>query len=135
LLTAIGHHATALQPALRVDALTLDEFVRQLHAAVSMGDTPAFRHGFRDTGLLLIDDAQFLSGRRETQAELLRLCDEVQGDGRQIVCTGDRPPADITDIDEQLAARLAAGLVHAARCLVRTRSDRGAWPGRCPQHS
>jgi Bacterial dnaA protein len=111
LVTAIGHHAAALQPALRVDAVTLDEFVRQLHAAVSMGDTPAFRQRFQATGLLLIDDAQFLTGRRETQAELLRLCDEVQGDGRQIVLTGDRPPADIADVDERLTACLSAGLV------------------------
>ena len=111
LLTAIGHQALSLRPTVRVDVLSLDEFVRQLHAAVSMGDTGPFRDRFRDTGMLLIDDVQFLSGRRETQRELIRLCDVLQGDGRQIVFTGDRPPTDIADMDDGLIERLSAGLV------------------------
>ena len=111
LLTAIGHHALALQPTLQVDALTLDEFARQLHAVESMGGAPSFHQRFEDTGLLLIDDVQFLTGRWEAQAELLRLCDDLHGDGRQIACTGDRLPSDIADIDERLAAHLSGGLV------------------------
>jgi Bacterial dnaA protein len=119
LLNAIGLRALALQPALRVAALTADEFVRQLQSA---GDPAALHRRFHDADLLLIDDVQFLAGRDETQAELLRLCEEFHASGRQIACAGDRPPGDITDIDERLAAELSGGLVveiglngHAAR--------------------
>jgi chromosomal replication initiator protein len=111
LLMAIGRRARTLQPSLQVTALTVDEFVRQLHSAVSMGDAASFDRRFQDTGLLLIDDVQLMTGRRETQAALLRLCQEFHSAGRQIVFAGDRPPGDIADADEQLVAQLSGGLV------------------------
>jgi chromosomal replication initiator protein len=111
MLSAIGCHALAVQPTLRLDALTLDEFVRQLHAAVSVGEAESFRERFQQTDLLLIDDVQFLTGRRETQAELLRIGEHLQGTGRQIVVTSDRLPADIVDVDERVLAQFASGLV------------------------
>jgi hypothetical protein len=111
LLTAIGLRALALQPALRIAALTVDEFVRQLQSAVSVGDAAAFHRRFQDTDLLLIDEVQFLAGRPEMQDELLRLCEEFHASGRQIACAGDRPPGDIADIDERLADQLSGGLV------------------------
>ncbi len=111
LLGAIGSHAASLQPDLHVDALALDEFVRQLHAAVSVGEVDAFRQRYAHADMLLIDDIQFLTGRRETQTELLRLCQSLQDGGRQIVLTSDRPPTEIADVDDRLVARLAGGLV------------------------
>ena len=111
LLGAIGSHAASLQPGLHVDALALDEFVRQLHAAVSVGEVDAFRQRYAHADMLLIDDIQFLTGRRETQTELLRLCQSLQDSGRQIVLTSDRPPTEIADVDDRLVARLAGGLV------------------------
>ncbi|HEY9229968.1 MAG TPA: DnaA/Hda family protein, partial [Gemmatimonadaceae bacterium] len=62
-------------------------------------------------GLLLIDDMQFLTGHRETQNELLRIFNALQADGRQIVMTSDRPPAEIADVDERLITRLSGGLI------------------------
>jgi Bacterial dnaA protein len=111
LLTAIGLRALALEPALQVAALTADEFEHERHLAVSMGDADAFHRRYKDANLLLIDDVQFLTGRHEAQAELLRLCDELHASGRQIACAGDRPPGDIAGIDERLAAQLSGGLV------------------------
>ena len=46
-------------------------------------------------------------GQRETQSELLRLFNALQGSGRQIVMTSDRPPSEIADVDERLITRLA----------------------------
>ena len=37
LLNAVGHLAEALQPGIETEYLSLDEFVEQLHAAVSAG--------------------------------------------------------------------------------------------------
>ena len=61
--------------------------------------------------MLIIDDVQFLTGRRETQSEMLRLFNALQGSGRQIVMTSDRPPGDIPDVDERLLTRLSGGLI------------------------
>jgi chromosomal replication initiator protein len=111
LLTATAHLLQRLQPKAEVLALTLDEFSEQFHAAVSAGETSAFGHRIARVDLLLLDDLQFVTGRREMQGELLRLFTVMQDAGRQIVCASDRPPADIADVDERLISRMAGGLV------------------------
>ncbi|MBA3854204.1 MAG: hypothetical protein C0503_07300 [Gemmatimonas sp.] len=111
LLTATAHLLQQLQPRAEVLALTLDEFSEQYHAAVSAGETSAFGHRLAHVDLLLLDDLQFVTGRREMQAELLRLFTVMQEGNRQIVCACDRPPSEIADVDERLISRLAGGLV------------------------
>ena len=111
LVGAVGWHALQRQPNLAVDYVTLDDFVEQLHAAVSTGQGEAFRQRYLRLDMLLLDDVQFLTGRRETQAELLRLFNAMQDAGRQIVMTSDRPPAEIPDVDERLVSRLSGGLI------------------------
>ncbi len=111
LLTAAGHRLLELQPDAEVLAMTLDEFSEQWHAAVSAGETTSFGGRLSGVELLLLDDIQFLTGRREMQAELLRLFAAMQEAGRQMVCTSDRPPSEIADVDERLISRLAGGLV------------------------
>jgi chromosomal replication initiation ATPase DnaA len=111
LLMAIGHAAKQLAPGLGVEYLTLDEYVEAFHAAIAAGHGDAFRRRFQTVDLLLLDDVQFLSNRKEMQAELLRLTEALQAAGRQIVLTSDRPPAEIADLDERLISRFSGGLV------------------------
>ena len=111
LASAIGNYAKSLQPTLQSEYVTLDDFVEQLHAAISIGQTLSFTQRYSHVDMLLIDDVQFLTGRRETQTEMLRLFNALQGSGRQIVMTSDRPPNEITDVDERLVSRLAGGLI------------------------
>ena len=111
LLMAIGHAARAINPRVAVEYLTLDEFVEAFHAAIAAGHGEAYRKRFLDVDLLLVDDVQFLTHRREMQAELLRLTDALQTASRQIVLTSDRPPADIEALDERLIRRFAGGLI------------------------
>ena len=111
LLMGIGHAAKAINPRLSVVYLTLDEFVESFHAAIAAGQGEAYRRRFIDVDLLLVDDVQFLTHRREMQAELLRLTDALQTANRQIVLTSDRPPAEIEALDERLIRRFAGGLV------------------------
>ena len=111
LLMGIGHAARAIDPGLAVEYLTLDEFVESFHAAVAAGQGEAYRRRFIDVDLLLVDDVQFLTHRREMQAELLRLTDALQSANRQIVLTSDRPPSEIEALDERLIRRFAGGLV------------------------
>jgi chromosomal replication initiation ATPase DnaA len=111
LLMGLGHAARAINPALQVEYLTLDEFVEAFHAAIAAGHGEAYRKRFLDVDLLLVDDVQFLTHRREMQAELLRLTDALQAANRQIVLTSDRPPAEIEALDERLIRRFAGGLI------------------------
>jgi chromosomal replication initiator protein len=111
LVGAIGNLVHQKQPQLTIEFITLEDFVEQLHAAIAGNDVERFKQRFGRVDLLLIDDMQFLTGRRETQSELLRLLNALQGTGRQVVMTSDRPPADIPDVDERLITRLAGGLI------------------------
>jgi chromosomal replication initiator protein DnaA len=111
LLMAIGASAKRLAPTLNVEYLTLDEYVEAFHAAIAAGQGDAFRRRFQMVDVLLVDDVQFLTNRREMQAELLRLTEALQTAGRQIVLTSDRTPAEIADLDERLISRFSGGLV------------------------
>lgn len=111
LLMAIGHQTKKLAPALNIEYLTLDEYVEAFHAAVAAGQGDAFRRRFQNVDVLLIDDVQFLTNRKEMQTELLRLTEALQAAGRQIVLTSDRPPGEIADLDERLISRFSGGLV------------------------
>ncbi len=111
LLMAIGSSAKRLASTLNVEYLTLDEYVEAFHAAIAAGQGDAFRRRFQTVDVLLIDDVQFLTNRREMQSELLRLTEALQTAGRQIVLTSDRTPAEIADLDERLISRFSGGLV------------------------
>jgi chromosomal replication initiation ATPase DnaA len=132
---AIANHAMQIQPGLRVGYSTVDEFVNELTDAVAVGTMEAFKQRHQRTGMLLLDDVQFLAGRRETQAEMLRLFDALQRAGTQVVFTSDRPPSEIADLDERLVTRFSGGLVvdvaapdyETRMAILRMRSDeRGA---------
>ena len=110
-LMAIGHAAKALAPQLNIEYLTLDEYVEAFHAAIAAGQGDAFRRRFQNVDALLVDDVQFLTNRKEMQAELLRLTEALQQAGHQIVLASDRPPAEIADLDERLISRFSGGLV------------------------
>lgn len=111
LLMAIGQQARQLAPAIVVEYLTLEEFVEAFHAAVAAGQGDAFRHRFGSVDMLLIDDVQFLTHRREMQAELLRLIGQLQAADKQIVLSSDRPPSEIEGLDERLVSGFAGGLI------------------------
>jgi len=111
LLMAVGHAAKKAAPALNIEYLTLDEYVEAFHAAIAAGQGDTFRRRFQNVDVLLVDDVQFLTHRKEMQSELLRLTEVLQTAGRQIVLTSDRPPPEIADLDERLISRLSGGLV------------------------
>ena len=111
LIGAIGNHAIQRNPDLSMEYIALEDFVQQLYAAIASGEMERFKQRYGRVDLLLVDDVQFLTGRRETQTELLRLLNALHGSGRQIIMTSDRPPTEIADVDERLITRLSGGLI------------------------
>jgi chromosomal replication initiator protein len=111
LLMALGHAAKVIAAQLNIEYLTLDEYVEAFHAAIAAGQGDAFRRRFQNVDVLLVDDVQFLTNRKEMQTELLRLTEALQQSGHQIVLASDRPPAEIADLDERLISRFSGGLV------------------------
>ena len=110
-MLAIGHLARQLNPALTVEYVTLEEFIEELNHAIGDSAMELFKRRFHMVDMLLLDDVQFLAGRKETQSEMLRLFNTLQRAGKQVVLTSDRPPSEIADLDERLITRLTGGLV------------------------
>src|SRR5439155_881441 len=65
LLMALGQGAKKLSPTLNIEYLTLDEYVEAFHAAVAAGQGDAFRRRFLNVDMLLVDDAQVLTNRKD----------------------------------------------------------------------
>jgi chromosomal replication initiation ATPase DnaA len=111
LVAAIAHHARLAKPDLHVEFTSGEDVAEHLHRVIASGQAQQFVEHYQPVELLILDDVQFLTGQRETQSELLRLFNIMQGAGRQLVLTSDRQPSEIPDVDQRLLSRLIGGLV------------------------
>ena len=72
---------------------------------------PFQRRYRRDYEVLVLEDVQFLRGKKATQLELFHTINQLMDRGGRIVLTADRLPRDIEKLDERLRSQMAAGLV------------------------
>jgi chromosomal replication initiator protein len=110
LLVAIGHHMYRLAPGIRVKYVTSEQFVTEFVKMVREKQGENFRRRYRDVDILLIDDIQFLAKREETQNEFFHTFNHLHGAGKQIVIASDRPPHELSGLEERLVSRFRWGL-------------------------
>jgi chromosomal replication initiator protein len=110
LLIAVGHHMHRLSPGIKVKYVTSEQFVTEFIKAVRERQGDAFRHRYREVGILLVDDIQFLAKREETQTEFFHTFNHLHGAGKQIVIASDRPPHELSGLEERLVSRFRWGL-------------------------
>jgi chromosomal replication initiator protein len=111
LLNALGWEALKNAPDKKVVYLTAERFLSTFVRALMDRQTAAFKEELRSADLLLIDDVHFVGGKQSTQEELFQTLAVLMEDGRRVVFSSDRPPAQITEIDARLRSHLSAGLV------------------------
>jgi chromosomal replication initiator protein len=70
-----------------------------------------FKDFFSQIDVLLIDDLQFLSGKKSTQEELLHILNSFISENKIIVFTGDKSLKDLENIDKRLISKISAGFV------------------------
>ena len=110
LLIAVGHHMHRLSPGIKVKYVTSEQFVTEFIKAVRERQGDAFRQRYREVGILLVDDIQFLAKREETQTEFFHTFNHLHGAGKQIVIASDRPPHELSGLEERLVSRFRWGL-------------------------
>ena len=110
LLIAVGHHMYRLNPGIRVKYVTSEQFVTEFIKAVRERQGDRFRQRYREVDVLLVDDIQFLAKREETQTEFFHTFNHLHGAARQIVIASDRPPHELSGLEERLVSRFRWGL-------------------------
>ena len=99
-----------LKPSLRVKYVTSEQFVTEFIRAVRERRGDNFRQQYREVDVLLVDDIQFLAKREETQTEFFHTFNHLHTAGRQIVIASDRPPQELSGMEERLTSRFRWGL-------------------------
>jgi chromosomal replication initiator protein len=110
LLIAVGHHMYRLNPGIRVKYVTSEQFLTEFIKAVRERQSDRFRQRFREVDVLLVDDIQFLAKREETQTEFFHTFNHLHGSGKQIAIASDRPPHELSGLEERLVSRFRWGL-------------------------
>jgi chromosomal replication initiator protein len=111
LLEGIWTAARKASREMTVVYLSAEQFTTQFLEALRGSGLPNFRRKYRGVGLLILDDLQFIAGKRATQVELLYTMDTLMREGRQLVFSADRPPAELPELGPELITRLGSGLV------------------------
>jgi len=111
-----------------------EEFTTEVTEALRAGQMPRIRQRYRrQANMLILEDVQFLAGKRATQVELFHTLDHLMSHGRTVVFSSDRGPSELDELDPKLRSRMASGLVariappEAAtrRAILRDRAARG----------
>lgn len=110
LIHAIGHYIKKnLQ--LMVKYIPLEQFMNEFINSIHSGKAINFKNKYRNTDCLLVDDIQFISGKEGTQDEFFHTFNTLYNSGRQIVLSSDRPPKEISTLEERLSSRFESGLI------------------------
>ncbi|OFZ20220.1 MAG: hypothetical protein A2X94_09450 [Bdellovibrionales bacterium GWB1_55_8] len=112
LLHAIGNHLLSKTPGARVGYFSAETFVNELIDSLQHKKMPHFRAKYRDGfDVLLIDDIQFIAGKKSSEEEFFHTFNALHGSRRQIVVSSDRPPKEIEGLEERIRTRFEWGLI------------------------
>lgn len=95
----------------KVVYISAENFVSQFCDAIHGQGFPAFRAKFRTPDLLVVDDVQFLGGKRGSMGEFQQTIDDLLRSGKQVALAADQPPSELSALGPELINRLSGGLV------------------------
>lgn len=111
LLHAAGNYAQVLQPKLRVKYVSSEEFTNDYINSLRDDRQESFKRRYRNLDILMVDDIQFLEGKESTQEEFFHTFNALHQANKQIILSSDRPPKQLTTLEDRLRTRFEGGLI------------------------
>lgn len=98
-------------PDLKVLALSCEEFTNDFVESMKLGRSSQFRKKVRHLDVLIVDDIQFLCGKRATQEEFFHTVNALEARGGKLLVTCGVHPRKLTKVQEEIKSRLVSGMV------------------------
>ena len=118
LLHSIGNYVSEHLPHLKVLYTPTENLTNDYVEAISNNRTDkgafnlhSFREKYRSVDMLMLDDVQFLQKRVGLQEVVFHIFNDLYQAGKQIVLTSDRPPSEISTLEDRLRSRFEGGLI------------------------
>lgn len=111
LMHAIGHFIQSQNPSSKVLYVSSEKFTNELINAIKDDKNEEFRYKYRNIDVLLIDDIQFIGGKERTQEEFFHTFNALYEANKQIILSSDKPPKEITTLEDRLRSRFEWGLI------------------------
>ncbi|PLY04649.1 MAG: chromosomal replication initiator protein DnaA [Desulfuromonas sp.] len=111
IIHAIGNEILKNNKKMKVCYYSSEKFTNELINSLRHAKMDAFREKFRSIDILLIDDIQFIAGKKSTQEEFFHTFNALYESHKQIVVTSDKFPKEIPDLEERQRSRFEWGLI------------------------
>ncbi len=113
LMHSIGNFILDKNPDAKIRCVTSEAFTNDVIGAIrseSQSSIIEFRDKYRNLDVLLIDDIQFVIGKERSQEEFFHTFNTLKESNKQIVISSDKPPKDMSTLEERLRSRFEMGL-------------------------
>ena len=113
LMHAIGNKIMKNNPNTKILYVTSEQFINELINSIKDANykNELFRSKYRNIDVLLIDDIQFIAGKKMGQEEFFHTFNTLHQNGKQIIISSDKPPRDIPLLEERLKSRFEWGIL------------------------
>ena len=110
LVNAIGTRIKQLHPEMRVLYISAHLFQVQYTDSILHKNFNDFMRFYQSIDILIIDDIQEIAGMTGTQNAFFHIFNHLHLNGKQLIMTSDRSPADLKGMEERLITRFKWGL-------------------------
>jgi chromosomal replication initiator protein len=111
LLQAVAQYVSEHSSELSVRYVTSETFMNDFINSLRDKRIEGFKQRYRAYDVLLIDDVQFFEHKERIQEEFFHTFNSLYEAGSQIVMSSDRPPREISTLEERLRSRFEWGLI------------------------